>query len=137
MNAEEKTTSQLLAERLTKALEGHSLSEVAEACGVSRQAVNGWKKDGRIDKAHLLTLSRITGKPLEFFLGGNQLSVDTDPNEGKILLLFRALPEEKQLQLLDHAQSLYSKQYGGYRPSSLSVHETPAPYGTEKLPHPR
>jgi transcriptional regulator with XRE-family HTH domain len=127
-----ESTSQVLAQRIAEALEGLSLADIAKACGVTRQAVNGWKKDGRIDKAHLITLSRLTGKPIEYWLGGQDAVSDTDPHEEKMLLLFRALPEEKRMELLERAQSLYSKQYGGFRPASLHVHEPGATYSLDK-----
>src|SRR5574343_902574 len=123
MSDDEKLTSELLAERIRIAIDGFSKSEIARECGVSRQAVTGWIKNGRIDKAHLITLSKITGIPIEYWLGGDTPTQDLDPHEEKILLFFRALPEEKKLQLLEHAQSLYSKQYSGYRSPSLYAHE--------------
>ena len=42
--------------------------ELARACGVSPQAVNGWRSEGRIAKKHLQTVAMETGKSLEFFL---------------------------------------------------------------------
>lgn len=132
MENDDQSTSQVLAQRIAEALEDLSLADIAKACGVTRQAVNGWKKDGRIDKAHLITLSRLTGKPIEYWLGGHEPVSEKDPHEEKMLLLFRALPDEKRMELLDRAQSLYSKQYGGFRPSSLHVHEPGATYGAEK-----
>jgi hypothetical protein len=42
---------------------------LAAACDVTPQAVSGWRKTGRVSKRHLLTLSRLTGKPLEYFIG--------------------------------------------------------------------
>jgi transcriptional regulator with XRE-family HTH domain len=41
---------------------------VAEACGVTKQAVLGWKKTGRIDKKHLHALAQITKFPLTWWL---------------------------------------------------------------------
>lgn len=41
---------------------------LAAACGVSPQAVSGWRRTGRVHKAHLTTLARITGKPVEYFV---------------------------------------------------------------------
>lgn len=42
---------------------------LAEACGVTDQAVNGWRKTGRVAKRHLGTIAKLTGRPLEYFLG--------------------------------------------------------------------
>ena len=41
---------------------------LAEACHVTPQAVNGWRKTGRLAKRHLGTIARLTRKPLEYFL---------------------------------------------------------------------
>lgn len=43
-------------------------AKLAEACNVTRQAVTGWRGNGRIKKAHLPTVAAITGKPLSYFL---------------------------------------------------------------------
>lgn len=61
-----------LAERLQRALAEARISQtnLAQACGVTRQAVHGWLTDGRIGKHHLPTISALTGKGLEYFLVG-------------------------------------------------------------------
>jgi hypothetical protein len=41
---------------------------IAAACGVTIQAVSGWKKTGRIAKEHLPVLATISGKPLEWWM---------------------------------------------------------------------
>lgn len=43
---------------------------VAAECGVSVQAVNGWKKDGRVDKKHIKVLASLTGLPPVWWLPG-------------------------------------------------------------------
>lgn len=43
---------------------------LAEACDVTAQGVNGWRKTGRLAKRHLSTIAKLTRKPLEYFLGG-------------------------------------------------------------------
>jgi len=43
---------------------------VARACGVTVQAVNGWKRNGRVDKRHIKTLVELTGLPAEWWLPG-------------------------------------------------------------------
>lgn len=62
-----------LARRITVALDDAHLSsvEVAAACGVSPQAVNGWKKTGRIGKDQLPKLVELTGRPLSYWLGSD------------------------------------------------------------------
>jgi hypothetical protein len=42
---------------------------LADACHVTAQAVNGWRKTGRVAKRHLGTIAKLTGRPLEYFLG--------------------------------------------------------------------
>ncbi|VVD29189.1 helix-turn-helix domain-containing protein [Paraburkholderia dioscoreae] len=63
-----------LARRITVALDEAHLSsaEVAAACGVSPQAVNGWKKTGRIGKEQLPKLVELTGRPLKYWLGSEE-----------------------------------------------------------------
>jgi phage repressor protein C with HTH and peptisase S24 domain len=61
-----------LAGRLVLAMQGpppiKSIT-VARACGVTAQAVNGWRKTGKIDRKHFPALSLLTGKPLAYWLG--------------------------------------------------------------------
>lgn len=63
---------QELATRLVSAMEEVDLSqaELARQCGVTIQAVHDWRATGRIGKQHLVTISRLTQKPLEYFLVG-------------------------------------------------------------------
>ncbi len=49
---------------------------MAEACGVTKQAVLGWKKTGRIDKKHLPALAHLTKFPLTWWL---ELEEDSEP----------------------------------------------------------
>lgn len=44
-------------------------AHLAEVCNVTPQAVNGWRKNGRIAKKHLAKIAAETKKPLEYFLG--------------------------------------------------------------------
>lgn len=69
-------TSESLSMKLANALEASDFkaADVARACGVSPQAVNGWVKTGRIDKKHLKRLSEIFNKPLDYWL--DQYEVD-------------------------------------------------------------
>ncbi|MFD2754267.1 helix-turn-helix domain-containing protein [Comamonas terrae] len=64
------STAQQLAAKLESVLSDPRIkqSDIADACGVSKQAVQGWKKTGRIDKKHLPKLAQVTGKPLEWWL---------------------------------------------------------------------
>ena len=63
---------QELAERLNDAMKDAEIrpADVARECGVTPQAVHDWQNTGRIGKQHLMTLCRITKKPIEYFLVG-------------------------------------------------------------------
>lgn len=52
-----------------------SSAVVARECRVSAQAVNGWRKTGRIAKRHLTKIAELTGRPLEFFLNAEAAAV--------------------------------------------------------------
>lgn len=47
---------------------------VAKECKVTAQAVNGWRKTGRIAKRHLAKIAELTERPLEFFLNAEVTS---------------------------------------------------------------
>lgn len=51
-----------------------SQSDIARACNVTRQSVNSWKTTGRIDKRHLPTLARLSGRPLTWWLDADEPS---------------------------------------------------------------
>lgn len=72
------STSAGLAKKLATALHEARLSQVmvANACGVTKQAVQGWLRTGRIDKKHLPKLSEISGKPLSWWLDANNSEID-------------------------------------------------------------
>lgn len=61
-----------MAEKVASVLgEGRlSAKDVAAACGISPQAINGWKKSGRVAKHHLPVLVQMTGLPLEWWIPG-------------------------------------------------------------------
>jgi transcriptional regulator with XRE-family HTH domain len=61
-----------LARRVKQAIDdsGMTSAQIAAACGVSPQAVNGWKKTGRIGKEQLPKLAQLTGRPLDWWLSG-------------------------------------------------------------------
>lgn len=64
------STSEKLAVRLKQAVKESGLSQVAiaEKCAVSKQAVSGWLKTGRIDKQHLLKVAGITSRAMSWFV---------------------------------------------------------------------
>lgn len=53
-----------------------SAKEVADALGRTEQAISGWRKAGRVDKAHLKTLARLSGLPLHWWLPGEDEEQD-------------------------------------------------------------
>jgi transcriptional regulator with XRE-family HTH domain len=65
-------TQQDLALRLRHAMDESdiSLTLLAKECGVTPQAIYDWRNTGRIGKQHLVTIARVTRKPLEYFLMG-------------------------------------------------------------------
>jgi hypothetical protein len=96
--------SEALAGRIRKAMDEAKPpvtgSDLASACKVTPQAVSGWRRTGRILKRHLPTLSRLTGKPLEYFVSdrvpqNHQTSptkpwlVETVVDEEQFLVVFR------------------------------------------------
>ena len=62
-----------MAEKLKRALQTRGMSQAvfAERCKVSKQAVQGWLKTGRVDKKHLQTFVSVLGYPLEWWLGAS------------------------------------------------------------------
>lgn len=63
------STAEALKQKLAAVLAGGlSQAAIAKACKVSKQAVQGWKNTGRIDKKHLPGLAAVSGKPLAWWL---------------------------------------------------------------------
>jgi len=63
----ERSEAEVLAEKIRHVLglrDVPPIIEIAKACGATKQAVNGWKKTGRISKGNLGTLSEMTRFPL-------------------------------------------------------------------------
>ncbi|SOY65627.1 putative phage repressor [Cupriavidus phytorum] len=62
-----------LGQKLKEALDSGAMdaAALAKACGVSRQAVYGWLKTGRVAKEHLPVFAKLSGKPLEWWLGSD------------------------------------------------------------------
>jgi len=88
---------------------------LADACHVTPQAVNGWRKTGRLHKRHLGTIAKVTGQPLAYFL--EEVAVlltevspaEVDPRAGEIAGLFYWLTEEEKIDLLGKVRA---KAYG-------------------------
>lgn len=99
-----------LAANFTKALGetgAPSPGRVAEACGVTEQAVSNWKRTGKIASRHLLVVSRLTGWSLSKLLTGedppptgpkvNMKERRMSDSEWATLQHLRVLPEEERL----------------------------------------
>lgn len=69
----------LLAQKIRDAVAAipRSKSAIADALGVTPQALYGWEKTGKITKDSLAGLAALAGLPLEHFVGGVSAS-DTD-----------------------------------------------------------
>ena len=82
------STSQRLAGKLDEAIRESNLkqTDIATACGVTKQAVQGWLKTGRIAKNHLPKLADITGRPLAWWLAGEQTDEVVQPDENARVL---------------------------------------------------
>lgn len=68
------STSELIASKFAMALKtsGVKQSEIAIGCKVSKQAVQGWLKTGRIDKKHLSKLACLTNTELSWWLDATE-----------------------------------------------------------------
>ena len=63
--------SQELARRIRFAFEHSSRgtkARVAKECAINPQAITGWERKGSIDRNHIPTLARLTGRRVEYFL---------------------------------------------------------------------
>lgn len=49
---------------------GYTQQKIGELAGVSPQAVGQWPKSGKISNENLSALSRLAGRPIEWFYGG-------------------------------------------------------------------
>lgn len=74
-----------------------SSAALAIACKVTPQAVNGWRKNGRLAKKHLPTIAKETGRQLEYFLG-------SDDAPGANVGMQLEIPEAEAIKRLRVAQ---------------------------------
>ncbi|MDK1184615.1 MULTISPECIES: helix-turn-helix domain-containing protein [Cronobacter] len=91
-----------LVSRLTELnAKGFSKGDMARVAGVTKQAVTGWFKTGRISKESALALADAFGVSVPWLLGEDVSEKDgLKPNEQRLLELFRQLPEEEQENML-------------------------------------
>jgi hypothetical protein len=55
-----------------------SKTYIANACGINRQAVNGWLVTGNIDKSHLAVVAKISGYELYWIITGEGPKLSRD-----------------------------------------------------------
>ena len=58
---------------------GRTQKEIADAFGVTEQAVSGWLRTGKVDKRKLPKLANLTGKPLSHFGMGDEAQPVSPP----------------------------------------------------------
>jgi len=101
--------------RLARGLLGLSQVQVAQALGVSFQAVQKYERgEIRVSASRLLQASRLLGQPLEFFFEGLDAPSASESDQGEfvraeleLLRAFRALPDgELQRQVLRLVRSM-------------------------------
>lgn len=145
-----------LARRLRQAMDSAqprvSSAALAAASGVTPQAVNGWRKTGRIAKRHLKTVSNLTKRPLEYFLeedprlrarepaatyDGGQLTA----KEEIVLYLLAGLVPEQQRDYIERMKATFetnqalARQMGGKPLRFVSNAAIAASFGTVAQTH--
>ena len=98
----EKNPTEGLITRLTALnAKGISKTEMSRIAGVSKQAVSGWFKTGRISKESALAIADAVGVSVPWLLGEDVGEKDgLKPDEQRLLELYRQLPEEEQQNML-------------------------------------
>lgn len=119
--SENKSINGLVARLAELNAKGFSKTEMAKIAGVSKQAVSGWFKTGRISKESALALADAAGVSVPWLLGEDVGEKDgLKPDEQRLLELYRQLPDEEERQnilrimslRLKHLDELYSKYMG-------------------------
>jgi len=122
---------------------GITPGKVAEACGITEQAVSNWKRTGKIDKKHLPVISRLTGWGVHRLLTGERDIVDHGPDqavteaERLLLTLFRELLEDQQakvMRLLEESAEEARRLTGEVLRKKFGLHSS-VPDEVEKHPH--
>lgn len=70
-------------QRLKECIEDGPVSQtaIAEYCGVTKQSVGGWKREGRISKENLFKLSEVTGYRYLWLKEGEGPKLVSDPEK--------------------------------------------------------
>ncbi len=73
------TPAAILAKKLAYLLDERIIvaAALARACGVSKQAITGWRRTGRIAKPHLQVIAEMANVSLEWLLDGNPPASET------------------------------------------------------------
>ncbi|WP_312273571.1 helix-turn-helix domain-containing protein [Pseudescherichia sp.] len=97
-----KDPNQSLISRLTELNgKGFSKTEMAKVANVSKQAVTGWFRTGKISKESALAIADAAGVSVPWLLGEDVGEKDgLKPDEQRLLELYRQLPEEEQQNML-------------------------------------
>ncbi|MCM7277939.1 helix-turn-helix domain-containing protein [Enterobacter bugandensis] len=97
-----KDPNQSLISRLIELNDkGFSKTEMAKVANVSKQAVTGWFRTGKISKKSALALAEAAGVSVPWLLGEDVGEKDgLKPDEQRLLELYRQLPEEEQQNML-------------------------------------
>ncbi|WP_449567482.1 helix-turn-helix domain-containing protein [Lelliottia nimipressuralis] len=97
-----KEPNQSLISRLTELNnKGFSKTEMAKVANVSKQAVTGWFRTGKMSKESALALADAAGVSVPWLLGEDVGKKDgLKADEQRLLELYRQLPEEEQKNML-------------------------------------
>lgn len=99
--SENTPTNALISRLIELNAKGFSKTEMAKIAGVSKQAVSGWFKTGRISKESALALADAAGVSVPWLLGEEVSEKDgLKPDEERLLELYRQLPSEEQQNML-------------------------------------
>ncbi|EPY6744176.1 TPA: helix-turn-helix domain-containing protein [Klebsiella pneumoniae] len=99
--SEKNPTEGLIARLKALNAKGISKTEMSRIAGVSKQAVSGWFKTGRISKESALAIADAVGVSVPWLLGEDVGEKDgLKPDEQRLLELYRQLPEDEQQNML-------------------------------------
>lgn len=101
-----------LAKKFREAFDGKDApadKDIAAACGVTVQAVSGWRKTGRLHKRHIPILARLSKRPETWWLGSPGGPTEPiggdDPKIRRLILSFGWLTASEQKAVLQKLES--------------------------------